>query len=115
LGFPITRIVAAELAGLHGVERVVIGFSFGLAIGIRLGRTFAPPPKSRSKWISDEYKRLTEPNRRDAQQYIRKLLKAQTPPTPRPSSTAEELAAAKRWIREAGRLGRREGRGFEDE
>jgi hypothetical protein len=104
------RIVAAELAGAHGVDRVTIGFAFGLAIGIRLGRTFIQP-RPRSKWISDEYKRLTESNRKDAQRYIRKLLKAQDPPPPRAPKAEVELAAAKRWTQDIGRLARRQANG----
>jgi hypothetical protein len=108
------RVVAGELASAHRVEALTISFAYGLAIGIRQGRTFAPPPKHRSKWISDEYKRLTEPNRRDAQRYIRKLLKAQTPPRPKAPPAEVELAAAKRWAQEAGRLARKEAKGEDD-
>jgi hypothetical protein len=107
------RVVAAELSVAHSVDRVIIGFAFGLAIGIRQGRTFAPPPRRHSKWISDEYKRLSEHNRRDVQRYIRKLLKAQDPPKPKAPKAEVELAAAKRWMQEAGQLARRKAKGDE--
>ena len=98
----------AALFAEHRQEVQLVAYIAGLAHGVRLGKRFSPPPLSRSKWISEEYKRLTEPNRRDAQRYIRKLLKAQTSAlAPRPaSSAAEDLADARRWVRDVGRLAR---------
>lgn len=100
------RIVAVELASAHHIDPATVAFTFGVAIGVRMGRTFAPPPTPRTKWISDEYKRLHEGNRRDVQRYIRKLLKAQEPPRPPAASPQEELAAARRWMQQAGKAAR---------
>ena len=97
------RAVVLGIASEHKLPVDVVGFAYGIATGIRLGRTFATPPIQRSKWISEEYKRLSEPARRDAQRYIRKLLKIQDPPLPK-SKPADEIAAAKAWARKAGRL-----------
>ena len=99
--------VAAWIAAEHRIPVDVAACCYGIAAGIRLGRTFATPPHRRSKWISDEYKRLSEPNRRDAQKYIRKLLRAQGPP-PRPpaASPQEEIEAARAWAKRAGREAR---------
>jgi hypothetical protein len=97
--------IAASIAAEHRIPVDVAACTYGIAVGVRLGRTFAPQPKARSKWISEEYKRLSEPARRDVQQYIRRLLKIQDPPTPKaPASPQEELAAAKRWAREMGHV-----------
>jgi hypothetical protein len=98
--------VAAELAGVHQVDERTITFTYGLAIGIRQRLTFAPPPAARSKWISEEYKQLAEPDRRDVQRYIPKLLKVQTPPQAASPRARDELAAAREWTRAAGRLAR---------
>lgn len=100
------RLVAAALAYEHHLEAVVVSFAYGLAVGVRQGRTFAPPPPRRSKWISDEYKRLSEPSRRDVQKYIRTLLRAQEPPKPPAPPAALEVEAARRWVRAAGKLAR---------
>ena len=97
----------ADVADAHGLPLAVVATCHGIAVGVRLGRTFVTPPPRRRKWISEEYARLTEHNRRDVQRYIRKLLKAQSPPMPKRSDPAVELAAARRWSREAGRLARR--------
>ena len=114
----VVRAVAAE----HQVTIDVAGFTYGMATGVRLGRSFAPEPKPRSKaWISEEYRQLTEPNRRDAAKYIRKLLKAQGVPRPthraygvgapataptrgHTATTESDGEAAKRWAREMGRV-----------
>ena len=105
------RGVVLNIASEHKLPVDVVGFAYGIATGVRLGRTFAPEPRSRSKWISDEYKRLTEPNRRDAQRYIRRLLRIQEPPPPKAAPIADEVAAAKRWSREAGRRAWAESKG----
>jgi hypothetical protein len=58
--------------------------------------------------------RRSSDNRRDVQRYIRKLLKAQDPPKPKAPKAEVELAAAKRWMEEAGRLARRKAKGDEE-
>jgi hypothetical protein len=108
------HVIAAELSRAHGIERLTVSFSSGLAIGIRQGRTFLPPPLRRSKWISDEYRRLTERNRRAAQRYIRRLLKAQEPEKRSAPSADVEMAAAKKWMQQAGRLARKQAKGDDD-
>src|SRR5687767_239315 len=53
--------VAAELAGEHQINPLIVSFAYGLAIGVRQGRTFAPKSAPRSKaWISEEYRQLHE-------------------------------------------------------
>ena len=103
------HVIAAELAGMHAIDRVTVGFCYGLAIGIRQGRTFAPVSRRSKQWISDEYRQLREHNRRAAARFIRQLLKAQG--APRPTTTkrgiADDVEAAQRWIREAGAVARR--------
>ena len=115
--------VAAGMAAEHKIAIDIAACAYGVAVGVRLGRTFAPPAKPRSKaWISDDYRQLTEPNRRDAAKYIRKLLKIQgaprtigrpyaptSPATPasddvRAGDPEAELAAAKRWARDIGHV-----------
>jgi hypothetical protein len=105
--------IADDLLREHRqVSAALVGYIAGLAHGIRRGRTFAPPPRARSKWISDEYKRLSEPNRRTVQKHIRALLKAQTPIRQPAPSAAAELAAAKRWTERFGRAARRQAAGL---
>jgi hypothetical protein len=98
--------VTSAIATAHRLPIEVIACCYGIAVGVRLGRTFIVPPSPRRKWISEEYARLTEHNRRDVQRYIRRLLKAQAPPTPRSSDPHAELSAARKWIRTAGALAR---------
>lgn len=100
------EMLMADMADAHGLPLAVVATCYGIAAGVRLGRTFIVPPPHRKKWISEEYARLTEHNRRDVQRYIRKLLKAQTPPTPKPSDPRAELAAARKWCRTAGAIAR---------
>src|SRR5688572_5206914 len=97
--------IAALLAD-HRHDRQLVAYIAGLAHGVRLGRRFIKPPPPRSKWISDEYKRLTEPSRRDVQKYIRRMLKAQEPRRPPAPSADVEIAAAQDWTRHIGRLAR---------
>jgi hypothetical protein len=89
------------------VENAGGGRSWGArgSLRLRVGRRFVKPPPPRSKWISAEYKRLTEPNRRDVQKYIRRLLKAQEPRRPPAPSADVEIATARR-TREIGRTAR---------
>ena len=96
--------VAASIAAEHQIPVVVAACAYGIAVGVRLGRTFAPQPRARSKWISDEYKRLSEPARREAQKYIRKLLRIQDPPPPKAPPPGVEGEAAKAWAKKMGRL-----------
>jgi hypothetical protein len=98
----------AQLLEEHRHDARLVAYIAGLAHGVRLGRRFVKPPPPRSKWISAEYKRLTEPNRRDVQRYIRRLLKAQTPPRPAAPSADVEMASATRWSRRMGELARRQ-------
>ena len=96
----------ATLRENHRHSASIIGYVVGFAFGVRLGKSFAPPPRPRSKWISDEYRRLTEPNRREVQKVIRLLLKAQSPPPPKSSRPEDSIASAIRWMRTAGRQAR---------
>jgi hypothetical protein len=98
--------IIAELLEEHRQNAQLVAYIAGLALGVRLGRRFSLPPKPRAKWISDEYKRLAEPNRRDVQKYIRKLLKAQEPPPPRAARAEDETATAREWARRVGREAR---------
>ena len=100
------RAIAAGITAEHKIASDTAACTYGIAVGVRLGRTFVPQPKARSKWISAEYAALSEPNRRDVQRYIRRLLRIQNPPARanKAASAQEELAAAKRWAREMGRL-----------
>jgi hypothetical protein len=101
--------IADDLLRLYRqVPAALAGYIAGLAHGIRRGRTFAAPPRARSKWISDEYKRLSEPNRRTVQKHIRALLKAQTPARQPAPSAAAELVAAKQWVQRFGAAARRQ-------
>jgi hypothetical protein len=70
-------MLAASFAAEHKIPIDVAACAYGIAVGVRLGRTFAPPAPRRTKWISEEYKQLTESNRRDVQRYIRRMLKIQ--------------------------------------
>src|SRR5688500_1429556 len=66
--------VAACIAAEHTMATDTAACAYGVAVGVRLGRTFGPQPKSRSKgWISEECRQLSAPNRRDAAKYIRRL------------------------------------------
>ena len=67
-------------AGHAACPGPVVGYVAGLAFGVRLGRTFTAPPRRRSTWISEEYRRLSESSRREVQRFIRRLLKAQEAP-----------------------------------
>jgi hypothetical protein len=101
--------VAAWIAAEHRIPVDVAACVFGIATGVRLGRTFIADRPHRSKWISDEYKRLSEPNRRDVQRYIRRLLKIQEPTRHAPAaSPQEEVAAARQWIKTAAQRRRAE-------
>lgn len=110
--------VAQDAARQHQMEPIITSFAFGLAVGLRQGRAFAPAPPPRAKhWISEEYRQLYEENRRTAAKFIRTLLKAQgAPRQPGASSPTRasqqatkesELAAAQRWARETGRAARK--------
>jgi hypothetical protein len=70
-------VLAASFAAEHKIPLDIAACAYGIAVGVRLGRTFAPPAPRLKKWISEEYKQLTEPNRRDVRRYIRRILKIQ--------------------------------------
>jgi hypothetical protein len=70
---PAPSTVSALAAEYRTVRVEIVAYLAGLAQGVRIGRTFAPGPKPRSKWISEECRRLTEASRRDVQRYIRQL------------------------------------------
>lgn len=122
--FTDAEAVAEAIASEHHLSVTIAACAYGIAVGVRLGRTFAPQPKPRSRaWISEDYRQLTEPNRRDAAKYIRRLLRGQgtsrplgrpygalSPPSSvpreagRPASIEEKIAAAKRWVRDIGHV-----------
>ena len=99
-------VTAARFLNDHTGCHIPVAPTFlqGFAIGLRLGRTFAPLPRPRSKWISDEYRRLSEASRRDVQRYIRRLLRLQNPPPPKAPPAPVEVEAARTWAKKAGRL-----------
>lgn len=108
---PARCTIAAIAADYPAATLDVVGFIVGFAHGIRIGRTFAPPAPPRSKrWISEDYRQLTDAGRRDASRYIRKLLKVERRILERPKQTAApaavEAAAARRWAQTAGKSAR---------
>jgi hypothetical protein len=97
----------AALRDVHPQPVAIVAYVTGLAFGVRLGKTFSAPPKRRSKWISEEYKRLSEPSRRQVQRLIRMLLKAQEPALfNKRRDPQEDVADARRWIQAAGKQAR---------
>jgi hypothetical protein len=100
----------AALRAAHPLAGIMAAYVAGLAFGVRLGKTFAPLPGKRSKWISDEYRRLSESARVEVQRMIRTLLRAQQPVprrhSQRPADAAADMAAVQRWKQSAGRAAR---------
>src|SRR5688572_16047418 len=48
------RAIAAGMAAEHKIAPDLAACTYGIAVGVRLGRTFTPQQKPRSKgWISD--------------------------------------------------------------
>jgi hypothetical protein len=106
---PARCTVATIKADYPAMAIELVAYIAGFAQGIRIGRTFAPAPASRAKrWISEEYRQLTEPGRRDAARYIRKLLKIERHRDVKPHAApaAVEAASARAWVRKAGQTAR---------
>lgn len=101
--------VAPALAADHRVTPIAASFSFGFALGIRLGLTCIPPMRRAKHWISEEYKRLHEDNRRTVARFIRQLLRAQDPPIRKTRPSGRDAESARAWMQTAGRLARKGG------
>jgi hypothetical protein len=95
-----------EVAEGHPATAItLVAYITGLAQGIRLGRILAPAQKKRAKrWISEEYRRLSEAGRREVARYVRRLLALEigNPKPRRMASAKEEARAARAWIQRAG-------------
>ena len=95
----------AALRAAYPLVGVMAAYVGGLAFGVGLGRTFAPLPAKRSRWISDEYKQLTG-NCHEVATLIRLLLRGQRPVAPALRPCGRGPAAVVRWNQSAGRAAR---------
>ena len=105
---PATVTIATLVQSYH-VPPGLAGYVAGLALGVRLGRSF-PAPRRRP--LSVEYARLAPEQRRDVDRLIREMatgrgmmtfLSYDVPVTTKASSPPEDdLAAATKWARQAG-------------
>jgi hypothetical protein len=105
--------VAAMAAAEHRIPITVAAFCYGMACGVRLGRSFVPVPKRPRQIISEDWQRLHPNNRKTAARFIRSLLRVQepevTPVRNLPDRvTGKDAETARRWMREAGQRVRNE-------
>ena len=109
--------VAMSVASEHAASRGAVAFTYGCAIGLRLGRQFWPRSLRPQRYLSDDYRRLDRNQKDRVTRFIRALLRGDEPrhvPGPKPGSqratVAEDLVAIRRWKREAGERVRAEAR-----
>jgi hypothetical protein len=94
----------------HAVSLTTAAFAYGCALGLRLGREFAPRMRRPRQSLSEDYAKLHDTNKREAAKFIRGLLRIQNPASVQRRTSAKALAddvnSARRWAHDAGKLAR---------
>lgn len=102
--------VVPPIADEHGVPAGSVAFTFGLAVGLRLGQRFWPRGMRTLRYLPDDFAKLDRNQRDRVTRIVRSLLAGIEPyrtPGVRPGTRrpqtimAADLEAAKRWKKAA--------------